>query len=161
MLFLLFLLDDGRIRIPISAQWIRMRIREAQKHMDPNPTDPDLQHWLILIGEHWWWEKQTCRALCGWILAEVLQLLVDPLQRHASQSHNSETAAELYKHLSCGSGSGIRCLFDPWIWEPGWVKNQVPDPGSGSEKNNPDHISESLRTIFWVKILKFFDVDSG
>jgi hypothetical protein len=25
--------------------------------------------------------------------------------------------------------------------------------------NNPDHISESLETIFWVKILKFFDAD--
>ncbi len=23
----------------------------------------------------------------------------------------------------------------------------------------PDHISESLETIFWVKILKFFDAD--
>jgi hypothetical protein len=32
-------------------------------------------------------------------------------------------------------------------------------PGSGI--NNPDHISESLETIFWVKILKFFDVDPG
>jgi hypothetical protein len=27
--------------------------------------------------------------------------------------------------------------------------------------NNPDHISESLETSFWVKILKFFDVDPG
>jgi hypothetical protein len=27
--------------------------------------------------------------------------------------------------------------------------------------NNPDHISESLETIFWVKMLKFFDVDPG
>jgi hypothetical protein len=27
--------------------------------------------------------------------------------------------------------------------------------GSGSWKNNPDHISESLETIFRVKILKF------
>jgi hypothetical protein len=26
---------------------------------------------------------------------------------------------------------------------------------SGSGMNNPDHISESLKTIFWVKILKF------
>ncbi len=26
-------------------------------------------------------------------------------------------------------GSGIRCLFYPWIREPGWVKNQYPDPG--------------------------------
>jgi hypothetical protein len=27
---------------------------------------------------------------------------------------------------------------------------------SGSGMNNPDHISESLKTIFWVKILQFF-----
>jgi hypothetical protein len=28
--------------------------------------------------------------------------------------------------------------------------------GSGSGMNNPNHTSESLETIFWVKILKFF-----
>jgi hypothetical protein len=28
----------------------------------------------------------------------------------------------------CGPGSGIRCLFDPWIRDPGWVKSQHPDP---------------------------------
>jgi hypothetical protein len=33
--------------------------------------------------------------------------------------------------------------------------------GSGSWMNIPDHISESLETIFWVKILKFFDADPG
>jgi hypothetical protein len=27
--------------------------------------------------------------------------------------------------------------------------------------NNPDHISRSLETIFWVKILKFVDADPG
>jgi len=27
--------------------------------------------------------------------------------------------------------------------------------------NNPDHISESLETIFWVKIHKFFDAHPG
>ncbi len=27
--------------------------------------------------------------------------------------------------------------------------------------NNPDHISESLETIFWFEILKFFDADPG
>jgi hypothetical protein len=31
--------------------------------------------------------------------------------------------------------------------------------GSGSGMNNPDHISESLETIFWIKILTFFDMD--
>jgi hypothetical protein len=50
-------------------------------------------------------------------------------------------------------GSGIWCLFDPWIRDPGWVKK------SGSGMNNSDHISESLETIFWVTILKFLDVD--
>ncbi len=40
-----------------------------------------------------------------------------------------------------------------------------PDPGCGafltpgSGMNNPDHISESLETIFWVKILKSVDAD--
>jgi hypothetical protein len=33
--------------------------------------------------------------------------------------------------------------------------------GSGFGMNNPDHISESLATLFWVKILKFFDADPG
>ncbi len=32
-----------------------------------------------------------------------------------------------------GSGSGIRCLFDSWIRDPGWVKIRIrlrePDPG--------------------------------
>jgi hypothetical protein len=41
------------------------------------------------------------------------------------------------------------------------------NPGSGLDKKNkiwirPDHISENLHveTIFWVKILKFFEVDA-
>ncbi len=38
----------------------------------------------------------------------------------------------------CGSRSGIRCLFDPWIRDPGWVDSQHSDPGSAM--NNPDHI---------------------
>jgi hypothetical protein len=33
--------------------------------------------------------------------------------------------------------------------------------GSGVGKNNPDHISESLETICWVKMLKFFVADMG
>jgi hypothetical protein len=37
------------------------------------------------------------------------------------------------------------------IRDPGWVKNQDPDPGSGSGINILDHISENLETIFWVK----------
>ncbi len=48
-----------------------------------------------------------------------------------------------YFYQCCGPGSGIRCFFDPWIRDPGWVKKC----GSGSGVNNPDHISESLETI--------------
>jgi hypothetical protein len=44
---------------------------------------------------------------------------------------------------------------------PGWVKSQDPNPGSGSRMNNPYYIPESLETIFWAKILKFFDTDPG
>jgi hypothetical protein len=33
-------------------------------------------------------------------------------------------------------------------------------PGSGSGLNIPYHISESLETILWVKIIKFFDADA-
>jgi hypothetical protein len=32
---------------------------------------------------------------------------------------------------------------------------------SGSGMHDPDHIAGSLETIFWVKILKFFDADPG
>jgi hypothetical protein len=54
-------------------------------------------------------------------------------------------------------GSDIRCLFHPWIRDPGWIKKS----GSRSGMNNPDHISESLDTIFRVKILDIFDADPG
>jgi hypothetical protein len=58
-------------------------------------------------------------------------------------------------------GSGIRCFLDPCFRDPRWVKDHDPNPGSGFEMNNLDHISERLETIFWVKILKFFEADPG
>jgi hypothetical protein len=36
---------------------------------------------------------------------------------------------------------------------PGSGKKSRP----GSEKNNPDHISDSLETIFWVKNVKYLN----
>jgi hypothetical protein len=47
-----------------------------------------------------------------------------------------ETSAYFGKCLTkiqcCGSGSGIRCLFDPWIRDPGSGMGffRIPDPGS-------------------------------
>jgi hypothetical protein len=31
------------------------------------------------------------------------------------------------KRQFCGSGSGIRCLFDPWVRDPGWIKIWIRD----------------------------------
>ncbi len=53
-------------------------------------------------------------------------------------------------YMQC-CGSGIRCLFDPW-------NRDGKKSGSGFGMNNQDQISESLETIFWVKIL---DADPG
>ncbi len=39
------------------------------------------------------------------------------------------------------------CLFVPWIREPGWRKKSRTRSGM----NIPNHISESLETLFWVK----------
>ncbi len=57
----------------------------------------------------------------------------------------------------CGSGSGIRCLFGPWILDPKSGMGKKSGYGSGIRirMNNPDHISESLKNNFWVKIFKF------
>jgi hypothetical protein len=59
----------------------------------------------------------------------------------------------LWPHEQC-CGSGIQCLFDPGIRDGLKIRIWIRD-------EQPDHISESLETIFWVKILKFFDSDPG
>jgi hypothetical protein len=46
----------------------------------------------------------------------------------------------------CGSRSGIRYIFDPWILDE---KNPEPDPGSWM--NIPELIYENLVSGFWVK----------
>ncbi len=51
------------------------------------------------------------------------------------------------------------------VADPGSGAFLTPESGmgkkSGSGMNNPDHISESLETIFWVNMLKFSDPDPG
>jgi len=40
-----------------------------------------------------------------------------------------QDASQVFQFLQCQCcGSGIRCLFNPWIRDPGWIKNQDPDP---------------------------------
>ncbi len=45
----------------------------------------------------------------------------------------------------------IRCLFDPWIRDPGGIKS-----GSGSGMNYPDHISVLRNHFIGFKYLKFW-----
>jgi hypothetical protein len=60
----------------------------------------------------------------------------------------------------CGSGSGIGCLFDPWIRDPGWEKVSI-----RIRDEQPRSYFLELRNHFFgffgVKILKFFDEDPG
>jgi hypothetical protein len=42
---------------------------------------------------------------------------------------NGLVKVKINQYQCCGTGFGIRWLFDPWIWDPEWVKNQDPDPG--------------------------------
>ncbi len=77
----------------------------------------------------------------------------------------------------CGSGSGTPCLFDPWIWDPGWVKNRirirdehprsyfrelgkiwirVKHPGSAtlpsSSRGGGGTLESLTRVVFWCKV---------
>jgi hypothetical protein len=42
----------------------------------------------------------------------------------------------------------IRCLFDPWIRDPGWVKKQDQDPGSKIQVENPGSYFREFRNNF-------------
>ncbi len=83
---------------------------------------------------------------------DTLQLQVTVLEDQIeSQSRRIQEIGEHCLSLSvAGLGSGA--FFTPGS---GMGKKS----GSGSGMNNPEHISESLETIFWVKILKFFDAN--
>jgi hypothetical protein len=73
---------------------------------------------------------------------------------HKKNHFGSTTLMDPHKkNRCCGSGSGIRCFFDPWIRDPGWVKKS----GSGSGMNSPDQVSESLETNFRLFDLKYLN----
>ncbi len=120
------------------------------KHTDP--TDPDPQHcYEVIIHMDFFKSSFTMLIWCSCFrsFSEFVPPSVTTLTLSDNQllelGRNSSRLKHFPLHIQCcGSGSGIR--------DPGWVKNQ--DPGSGI------NISESLETIFGVKILKFFDADA-
>jgi hypothetical protein len=81
-----------------------------------------------------------------------------PILRSCLQSGTVPSSWCLPAHSSLVCSILLQCC-GPRIRDP--VPSWPPDPGSRSRMNNPDHISESLETIFWVKILNFFDADPG
>ncbi len=83
------------------------------------------------------------------IINADLYLCHTDIKKPALSSHVQCT----YSSSQC-CGSGIRCLFDPWI------RDQDPYPGSGSRMNIPDHTSENLG-IFWVKNTQILWCGSG
>ncbi len=62
-------------------------------------------------------------------------------------------------------GSGIRCLFDPWIRDLGSGMGRKSASGSGIRDEQLGSYFLELRNhlfgFFGVKILKFFDADPG
>ncbi len=85
-----------------------------------------------------------------------------PLTNGSRKPENIRTGSGtvlLFSFITSVADPGSVIFLTPGfgIGDAGWVKIQV--PGSGSGINIPDHISESLETIFGLKILKFFYVD--
>jgi hypothetical protein len=57
----------------------------------------------------------------------------------------------------CGSGSGIRCFFGPWIRAGKKSRSRIRGPGPGSGMNIPDLIFE----FFCVKNTQILRCESG
>ncbi len=74
--------------------------------------------------------------------------MLNPEFRNIKKSENSSATLKSVLRIQ------IRNPVPFWPLDPkAWMgKNQI----SGSGMNIPDHISESLETNFWVKILEFF-----
>jgi hypothetical protein len=125
----------------------------------------DPQHWLQ-------WYKSTephpYQNLTVSLFFTIFILI--PFGSGPSRAEQGETNAggatqDLH---SRGEAQGIRLLLisvaDP---DPGSGAFLIPGSGmgkksgSGSGMKNPEHISESFETIFWVKIPIFFDADPG
>ncbi len=55
-----------------------------------------------------------------------------------------------YISQCCRSGSGIRCLFDPWIRDPGSRMGRKSASGSGIRDEQPGSYFPELRNHFFV-----------
>ena len=81
------------------------------------------------------------------MLAKILKFFAADPGSNIRDVKNSDPGSGIQDGKNLDPGSGIRDgkNSDPGskIENPGWVKSQDPDLGSGSGMENPDHISES------------------
>ncbi len=79
------------------------------------------------------WVSLAVRLFSAWFL--LVKLVVSKIVTDLVLSANCSferiipVAGGIFPRQCCGSGSGIRCLFDPWIQDP--VPFWPLDPGSG------------------------------
>jgi hypothetical protein len=76
-----------------------------------------------------------------------------PVQTPLHWQARWQVVSEL-RNQCCESGSGIRCLFDPWIRDPGWVKVRI-----RIRDEQPGSYFLELRNLFFG--LKYSNPESG
>jgi hypothetical protein len=100
--------------------------------------------------------RRTCRSLPRRQKAGRSPVPLAGRSPYGPFAHRLQASAGLLqtkyvRNKCCGSGSGIRCLFNSWIQgaflTPGSGIGKI--SGSRSGMNNPDHIFEVLGNIFW------------
>jgi hypothetical protein len=62
-----------------------------------------------------------------YVIGKNYMIPVLALRENFAESKKKERNKSYFQ--CCGSGSGIRCLFYPWVRDPGLGKNRDPDPG--------------------------------
>ncbi len=90
----------------------------------------------------------------GW--AQAIESFFGPVKWHRAD-RRVPFGAQKSSVADTDPGSGIGCLFDPWIRDPGWekVSIRIRDEQLGS------YFLELRNHFFGVEILKLFDEDPG
>ncbi len=87
--------------------------------------------WSFEVGDILWlrWHPLANVLLCGTADSEMWMWKI-PGGNLFSDIRNIDIDMLLTtRNQCCGCGFWIRCLFELWIRDPKWVKNQDPDPG--------------------------------
>ncbi len=159
----------SRVHVETGASLVQERIVQSSKFHSACCTVPNLLNsWSFTLAAGW--PSGAARgATASGVAAARRHLQPAPLRRRASHSDSHsqfrKDQIRVPTHMANlkMSKAVLRIrIRDPGafltpgfgIRVPGWVKSQDPDQGSGSRMNNPDNITSSLETTFWVKNLR-------